>query len=499
MNSDRPDSDSEISSAASRSPSPTAPVSPAAPPTLARLINYFLSAKRSLTSTTFVYRANELVTTSRALVEEISALNARNSYSARGVQDSVDVLANIKDGIARDGDAVSGEFAQVIKRLDVANERLERTLVDLRGTRVDNSLKRDQSEESLGGGEAAEVDTASENSDAKGEGQKTLYTFIDPSTHGLLQSSLRKDIDDYHSSYHDINHTLDNFTDSLQTVSGLLNHDAENRVPNKSPLYNPTPLPIPDLFNGTVEHATAMADLLGGLVRHYDLSVTALKHTEGGGEAAKRAVQQVGGDQAAPAALEESLYLNTQRDPILEEERDEMLAVLANDAEQVEDVVSELRDRNREQEDLFSQLSEHARTANQTDARLREILTMLHEMRDLHLPAHLDALKGFRQSWQRIRDSILDKTDDLVGLAASNESFLAAYAKLLEEVERRDGVQGQMRKIAGKANRELRRLWEKDREERREFLEEFGAFLPQGIWARAEEGGGLWEISEVEN
>jgi autophagy-related protein 17 len=247
-----------------------------------------------------------------------------------------------------------------------------------------------------------------------------------------------------------------------------------------------------------VDHATAMASLLGSLVRHYDLSVTALKHTEGGGEAAKRAVQQVGDDQADAVAMEESLYLKTHREPISEEERNEMLAVLENDAEEVEDVVSELRDRNREQEDLFSQLSEHARSAKQTDARLREILAMLREMRDLHLPAHLDALRAFRQSWQRIRDSILDKTDDLLGLAASNESFLGAYARLLEEVERREGVQGQMRKVAEKANRELRRLWGKDREERKGFLEEFGAFLPQGIWARAEEGGGLWEFREVE-
>jgi autophagy-related protein 17 len=433
------------------------------------------------------------------LVEEISILNARNSYSSRAVQESVDVLVNIKDGISRDGEVVASEFAQVIKRLDVANERLERTLADLRSTNVDSSLQKDRDGEKVEGGDVSEADTESEVSTQDEEEQKTLYTFIDPSKHELLQSSLRKDIDDYHSSCHNLNHTLDNFTDSLQTISGLLNQDTDKHLPNNSPLYNPTPLPIPDLFNGMVDHATAMASLLGSLVRHYDLSVTALKHTEGGGEAAKRAVQQVGDDHASTVGMEESLYLQTHRDPILDQERNEMLAVLENDAAEVEDVVSELRDRNREQEDLFSQLAEHARTAKQTDARLREILAMLHEMRDLHLPAHLDAARAFRLSWLRIRDAILDKTDELLGLAASNEGFLAAYARLLGEVERREGVRGQMRKVAEKANRELRRLWERDREEREGFLEEFGAFLPQGIWARAEEGGGLWEVREVES
>lgn len=502
MNSDRPDSDSDTSSPPSRSPSPTAPLSPAPPPTLARLINHFLSAKRSLNSTSFVYRANELVTTSRALVEEISILNARNSYSTRGVQESVDVLVNIKDGIARDGEAMGGEFVQVISRLDAANERLEATLADLKGTSVDSSLQkgaREVEEVEVDDGDLAGVDPKVESFIGDNEEQKTLFTFIDASKHELLQSSLRKDIDDYNPSCRDLDHTLDNFADSLQTISSLLHHDTDTRIPNKSPLYNPTPLPIPDLFNNMVEHATAMASLLGGLVRHYDLSVTALKHTEGGGEAAKRALQQANDDPAGAATMEESLYLTTRREPISDEERSEMLAVLENDAEEVEDVVSELRDRNREQEDLFSQLSEHARTAKQADARLREILTMLHEMRDLHLPAHMHAVRTFRQSWYRIRDSILDKTDDLLGLAASNESFLAAYAQLLEEVERRKGVQGQMRKVAEKANRDLRRLWEKDREEREGFLEEFGAFLPQGIWARADEKGELWEVREVES
>ena len=501
MNSDPPDSDSDNSSAPSRSPSPPAPKSPpAAPPTLARLISHFLSAKRALNSTTFVYRANELVTISRALVEEIAVLNARNSYSSRGVTESVDVLVHVRNGIAKEGQVVGSEFEKVIHRLDVANGRLERTLADLRQTVVDRSLQKQQSDVTDGdeSEDVADVRAEHKRSDVDAEEPKSLYAFIDPSTHEQLRASLRKDIDDWHTSNDDLSHTLNTFHESLDTISGLLHQDDERTVTNKSPLYNPTPLSIPDLFSGMVEHATAMASLLGNLVQHYDLSVTALKHTEGGGEAAKRAIQQAEADQTSPIAMEESLYGKTAPQPISNGERNEMLNVLENDAEQVEDVVSELRDRNREQEDLFSQLSEHARTAKQTNARLREILTMLHEMRDLHLPAHLHALKTYRQSWQRIRSAIEDKTDDLLGLAASNESFLRAYAELLREVERRNGVQSQMRKVADKANRELRKLWERDREERRGFLGEFGAFLPQGIWARADEGGGLWEIRELE-
>jgi autophagy-related protein 17 len=427
------------------------------------------------------------------LVEEIAVLNARNSYSSRGAQEGVDVLAKIKDAVTREGEVVGAEFARVIERLDVANERLEKTLADLRGAVVDTSLQNTENTE-------VRDDTEHDDEDTSPTAEKTLYTFIDPSKHSHLQSSLRQDIDAYYSSRADLDHTLTTFSESLGTISSLLTQDTSTTLPDKSPLYNDPPLPIPDLFSGMEEHAAAMASLLGSLVRHYDLSVTALKHTEGGGEAAKRALQQASIEQnvAAGQAMEESLSLKTVPEPISEEERSEMLAVLENDAEEVEDVVSELRDRNMEQEALFSSLSEHARTAKHCDARLRETLTMLHEMRSLHLPTHLEALHSFRQSWQRIREAILDKTDSMHGLAASNERFLAAYAQLLREVERRDGVQAQMRKVAEKANRELRRLWERDREERASFLEEFGAFLPRGICTAAEEVGvGVWEVREV--
>ena len=404
------------------------------------------------------------------------------------------MLARIKDGVTREGEVVGSEFARVIERLDVANERLEKTLADLRAAVVDKSLQNTDNTEVRDEDNAEETTTKPENEEASANDDKTLYTFIDPSKHTHLQSSLRNDIDAYYSSRSDLDHTLTTFSTSLQTISTLLTPDTSPTLPAQSPLYNDPPLPIPSLFSSMEEHAAAMASLLDALVRHYDLSVTALKHTEGGGEAAKRALQQNSLEQA----MEESFHLKPHPTPISADERQEMLAVLSHDAEEVDDVVSELRDRNAEQESLFSSLTEHARSAQHSASQLRSTLTLLREMRDLHLPTHLEALRSFRKSWHRIRVSILEKTEALHGLAAANESFLAAYAQLLREVERRDSVRAQMRRVAEKANRELRRLGERDREERDSFLEEFGAFLPRGIWtAGEEEGGGGWEVREV--
>ena len=504
-------SDEYTDSEASSSPSP--PASPAAsihttPPTLERLIQHFASAKRSLSSTNHVWRANELVTNSRALIEEIAVLNARNTYTGREVGEGLEVLCDIKEGIVVGADDAGDEFSSTIEKLDRANERLERTLRRLKETIVDVSLQQRASlgdvEEENGQSIADNQSSASlsQSKDGAGGGEdRTLYSFIDTTAHQNLQSSLRKDIDTYNDARKDMDSTISTFSDSLKTIADLLS-DTPSGPAEKRTLYDEPPPTISALFHGMEDHAAEMAGLLGSLVRHYDLCVTALKHTEGGSEAAKRAIQGTdlsrnGEAAGGGGAMEESLNLKSAPSPISDEEKEEMLRVLETDAAEVEDVVAEVRERNREQESLFEQLTQHARKARTRDGKLREVVEMLHEMRSLHLPAHLHALQTFRSSWSRIQDSITSKTSSLLGLAASNESFLAAYTQLLREVDRRKAAETQMRRVAAKANKEITRLFEADREARRDFMEEFGPFLPRGIWAGAGEEGRLWEVREV--
>ena len=508
---------SSASSASSSPPlSPSSPLSPTAtlythPPTLERLIQHFTASKRSLTSSAYVWRANELVTNSRALVEEIAVLNARNSFTKRGVDEQVERLENIKDRIAGVGVEAGEEFGRLIERLDRGNERLERTLVGLRRTIVEANLQRTSGArdgEDEPKGERQDVEDGSGlQSEVETTQEKTLYDFINPSQHEHLQSSLRQDIDTVNESRSDLDSTVEKLEDSLRTITDILSDKPSNPT-DKPTLYDEPPPSISTLFHSISDHAAEMANLLGSLVKHYDLCVTALKHTEGGGEAAKRAAQQTempsangaqhGALDGTGAPLAESLYLKTNPEPISDEEREDMLRVLEVDSQEVSNVVSELRERNAEQEALFSQLSDgYARKARARDTALREVLEMLHEMRDLHLPSHLYALDSFRAAWKRIQASIEDKTSDLLSLAARNESFLAAYAQLLREVERRKTVETQVLRVADKANKELKRIFDIDAEARREFVDEFGDFLPRGIWGAAEEEGVGWELREI--
>ena len=160
-------------------------------------------------------------------------------------------------------------------------------------------------------------------------------------------------------------------------------------------------------------HAAEMATLLQSLISHYDLCVSALKHTEGGGEAAREAVQAA--DELAKNAqgVEESLYAATAiPDPMDAAERAEMLRVLENDAAEVEDVVGELRERGGEIEGLYGQLSSRAGNSRKTMRGLRRAVEGMHAVKDA-LPVYLDAVASFKEGWANLRLAMQGKTQEL--------------------------------------------------------------------------------------
>ena len=489
------DYDSDTSSAPSPSPPPSPEASFHGPPSLERLLQHFVAAKRSLGSTHYVWRANHLVTSSRSLLEEIAVLNAKNTFTRRGVDEQIDTLYAIRDGIVGAGDESGAEFTETIGSLDKANNRLQRTLESLRKMVVDASLQRTTKHEEH---DAESQDGDVLNLDTRQE-KKTLYQFIDEVKHTELQSSLRALIDSFNDARADFDDDIGKFSHSLKTISELLSDNPLSPGPADKPtIYDEPPPTIPQLFHGVESHATEMATLLQSLVAHYDLCVTALKHTEGGGEAAARAIQQADDELTKNASgIEASLYRKKVAETMSDEERSEMLRVLENDAQEVEDVIADIKDRNGEQESQHEQLSRHARKAWERNRVLREVLEMLHKMKDIHLPAHLHALRTFQSSWRTIQASIASQTAALASLSGYYDRFLYGYAQLLREVDRRKAAESQMRKVVHKANKELHRLGEADRNARQDFLDEVGDYLPGDIWPGIREEGVGWEVRSV--
>lgn len=499
-------SDSDSSSAPSPSP-PTSPqpyhtaTSPGEEPNLERIVAHFVAAKKSLTATQHVYRANELASCSRALVEEIAALNAKNSYAKRGVDEQLGTLKSIRGAVAEAGDTAGDEFAVTIGRLDVANDRLQGTLTGLRKVVIDRSLGKEKALAQQASPYQSQLlrkdHTGDDDQDDDDGQQKTLYDFVDEANHEDLLASLRALIDNFNDSRADLDDNVARFDESIANIASAAQGDTYgSNPPSKITPYDEPPLSIPTLFHDMESHAAEMATLLHSLIAHYDLCVSALKHTEGGGEAAREAVQAAELAKTSQG-VEESLYGATVPDPMDDGERAEMLRVMENDAAEVDDVVSELRERGGEMEELYRQLSLRAESARKTTRGLRRSVEIMHSVKEA-LPLYLDAVAHFKESWANVQIAMHNKTQELLGLVGFYEQFWSGYKKLLREVDRRAAVTAQMAKVAEKARRDLEKLYEVDREAREEFVEEVGGFLPGDLWPGLRDEGRRWVVREVE-
>ena len=79
-------------------------------PKLDRLVEHFVSAKRSLSSTSDVYRANEIVQDARNYVEQSAILQAKNVFLRTGVSEQINVLRSVRDGLESVGQEAQVEF-----------------------------------------------------------------------------------------------------------------------------------------------------------------------------------------------------------------------------------------------------------------------------------------------------------------------------------------------------------------------------------------------------
>lgn len=331
--------------------------------------------------------------------------------------------------------------------------------------------------------------------------QKTLHDFIDEDTHLSLLDALRSTIDSYNDAQATLQTTRTSFDESLKAVD--LATQVVDELQSKSPKPSaedegPDRDSIPELFHSLTTHATETASLLQSLISHYDLCITALKHTEGGGEAARAATNSEADTtiKTDNSPIEESLYRNKIREPISEEERLEMLAVLENDAQEVDDVLLEIRERLSEMEMHGTQLSSWASRARKAHVGLQCVLQLLREIGE-ELPTHINAAKTFRSSWAELQEDIISKTEELNSLAVFYDNFIASYASLLREVERRQMVDKKMNKIAERARKDIEALYREDADMRGQFFKDVGEYLPKDIWPGLMDEPKRWEIRQM--
>jgi autophagy-related protein 17 len=66
---------------------------------LQTLVTHLLASKRSLSSIDTVWRANELVTTARAALEESVIVSARTEFLRNGISEQMKFLRRVRGGI----------------------------------------------------------------------------------------------------------------------------------------------------------------------------------------------------------------------------------------------------------------------------------------------------------------------------------------------------------------------------------------------------------------
>ena len=428
-------------------------------------MSHLLASKRSLSSINHVYRANELVTATRNSLETSVITSARTEFLRSGIDSQVQILTRVRnniEGVAREGAA---EFKAVIRNLDTAEERLRETLELLRKTMVEASLRPED------------------------VGRRSLLDFVDETGVARLMTRIKTSIDKASGADDDFSRGIRAFDEDVQNVKSLLAKTPKQDMPGEA--GGETKSPIPEILHDMEDHAKDMADNLESLVRHFDLCVTAIKHTEGGGDAAQRIAGEL------PEGVEIGQDgTNAPADPIGEEERREMMEVLENDASQVEDVVVEIKEHMMDMEARHELVTAYTDQLADEHANTTSAFRLLEEI-GLRLPGYIAQSHIFVYRWDDEKATIEECMDELEGLRLFYDGFLRAYDNLLLEIGRRKALETRMEKVAQDAMAKIQKLYEDDFEERESFKKAQGDFLPVDIWPGLMAGPLQYEILPV--
>lgn len=240
--------------------------------------------------------------------------------------------------------------------------------------------------------------------------------------------------------------------------------------------------PIPHLIHSLEENAAEMASLLDSLVQHFDLCVNAIKHTEGGFAAVKKAAtdNQLPDGVTVSGVIEEPGN-DSGLEPLSDEDRRQMLTVLSNDAAEVEDVVLELHQRLQSMEEQHDHIQEHVGKLAASYFSTIAAFTIL-ETIGSRLPAYIASSQDFLLRWADSKAQIGEQMEELESMRVFYEGYMTSYHGLIEEVARRKAAEEKMKAILKKAVEQVRKLHDADTREREAFRKDVGDHLPSDLW-----------------
>ncbi|KAB5558483.1 autophagy-related protein 17 [Coniochaeta sp. 2T2.1] len=443
------------------------------------LVEHLLAAKRSLSSIALVLRGYDLAVTARNQHEEAVILSAQTAFLRRGVGEQVRILLRVRRGMKVAYDGKTREFRHLIKTLDGANGRLEGTMTMLRNTPVEAVFR------------------------PAGEERKTLMDFVDEKSVDRMREALKESIAELQAAQTSFDGDLLRFDTDLRTLKTTMSSSPSLPSPSSSNAYQP----IPHLLASLTSHSQTMAEHLASLTRHFDMCVTAVRATEGGAALALRKAAEVtqsqGQDQVSISGVmgqhgEGSHTSAEVEQPMSAEERAEVVAVVVQDAPEVDEVVAELEAA------LQAMEADAASLTAQTDgvrAAYTAALSAFATLEDVgsHLKGYVAAEAEFVQRWEDEKEVIYMKLEEMDELRRFYEGYAGAYDSLLLEVERRRAVEDKIKGILRKAREGVDKIVDADRREREAFRADIGEFLPTDLWVGMNRPVGRWDIVAVDD
>lgn len=460
----------------SHNPSPSASLQK---PTnqLESLIAHLLASKKSLSSIHHVQGATTILSKARADLESTTILAARTTFLQRSLASQSKILRGVQFELEDVVHSSQAEFSSMLKELDDAGKKLEQTVHSLKGTKVEPGFRETDLKTSV-----------SSKNDLPTETKETLYDFVDVAPVDRLKDNIKTSIDEVQQAKREMDQSLQDFEEDLQTVNNAL---AGKTATSSSASSTFQPPNIPAIVKALENHAREMAEGLESLVKHFDLCVTAIQHTEGGGAAVVKNLEM---DE-----LPEGVRVDDFKPPansITEDEMKDMMTVLDNDAAEVEEVVNEIQDRIVQMEAQLDHVQLWREKKETENDEIMAAMKLLEQV-GAKLPGYIIQSQTFVARWSEEKLKIEEGIVGLEDLRDVYQNFLGAYDGLIVEVARRKAVRNQMEKVIREAHSRLQKLYEDDVEEREAFRLDQGEYLPMDIWSGLSDPPPKYAISRI--
>lgn len=241
------------------------------------------------------------------------------------------------------------------------------------------------------------------------------------------------------------------------------------------------------------------------LTQHFDMCVTAVRSTEGGAAMARRKAadmthSQVGaGDLVSISGVmrpHDGSSSLPELDPTSSEDRAEAIAVVVQDASQVDEVVAAVQEGLAQMEVDFASLSSQAERIQTAYTQVVASFAVLEEVGE-RLRGYVAAEGEFLERWYAEKDAVLVRLEEMDALQLFYDKYLSAYDSLLFEMERRKAVEDKIQGILRKARDNVQKLVEADHRERDAFRQDIGDYVPTDLWAHWNRPLPTWQIVSV--